>query len=543
MNTAARAARAAIALLLPTALSVAPRAQAPVDLSQYVVMGDMLLDRARVAPDPLGRRGILSYLEGANWPGGVVPVAFAPTITPAQRALFFAACGEWSRVANVRCVGRTSEANYVNVSDQASGCSAVVGYAAGPRALSLGPGCWGDRTVQHEIGHALGLMHEHQRSDRDQYVTVDYSNVQPGTEAAFSVVSTSQNVGPYDFSSIMHYTWLSFARDGSRPVLIPKPGYEQFRVSMGDGQPEQPPLVYTGLGTKPSAGDRAGMRARYGVSPTFVGDPRNLRLTAASGNTVTVSWTPPPGPPVRGYTLRAYAPPTGPVLNLGARIRLPLPPSTTSVTGAVPNGAYLLEVTATGDAGESAPSNTLGFLAPGGTPFVPPTSPVLTSSVAGGNVTLSWSGGNSTPAATYIIEAGPPDGPMQRYPVGSLRTLTAPLPFGVPLRISVEAHTPYSFNRSNQVRAQWGGLTAPAFSAPSVANRTVSLSWSPVAGATGYIVRARLRVADPPIAELPVSGTSLSIPGVPPGFYNLWIIAAGGGLRSDESNGWQIQVP
>ncbi len=540
---AAPTARTAVALLFLTALSVAPRAQAPVDSSQYVVMGDMLLDRARVSSDPLGRRGMLAFLEGTNWPAGVVPVAFVATITPAQRAQFFTACGEWTRVANVRCVGRTSEASYVNVSDQTSGCSAVVGYGVGPRAMWLGPGCWGERTLQHEIGHALGLMHEHQRSDRDQYVTVDYSNVEPGFESAFAIVANSQNVGPYDFSSIMHYTWLSFARDGSRPVLIPKPGYEQFRVAMGDGQPEQPPLVYTGGGTRPSAGDRAGIRARYGASPTFVGEPLNLRLTAAAGNTVTVAWTPPAGPPVRGYTLRAYAPPTGPVMNLGARIRVPLPPSFTSVTGAVPNGAYLLEVTATGDAGESAPSNTLGFLAPGGTPFVPPIPPRLTSSVAGGNVTLSWSDGNSTPAATYIIEAGPPDGPMQRYNVGSLRTLTAPLPLGVPLRIAVEAHAPYSYQRSNPVRAQWGGLTAPVFAPPTVANRTVSMSWSAVAGATGYLVRARLRLSDPPVAELPVAGTSVSIPGVPPGSYNLYVVAVGGGFRSDESNGWQIQVP
>ena len=62
--------------------------------------------------------------------------------------------------------------------------------------------------MMHEIFHALGVSHEHQRADRDNYLNVDFSDVDQEqmvnfdleTAPLFTLLDTV-----YDYSSIMHY--------------------------------------------------------------------------------------------------------------------------------------------------------------------------------------------------------------------------------------------------------------------------------------------------------------------------------------------------
>ena len=61
--------------------------------------------------------------------------------------------------------------------------------------------------LAHEIGHALGLVHEHQRPDRDEFITINNENVLNLAEALFSKFE-AKFVGtelPYDYGSDMHY--------------------------------------------------------------------------------------------------------------------------------------------------------------------------------------------------------------------------------------------------------------------------------------------------------------------------------------------------
>src|SRR5690606_37086856 len=68
---------------------------------------------------------------------------------------------------------------------------------------------YNDHLLLHELGHVIGFHHEHQRPDRDLYITIDLE-CQP---ALFVLQFTYHEPDtfnyknyPYDLHSIMHYT-------------------------------------------------------------------------------------------------------------------------------------------------------------------------------------------------------------------------------------------------------------------------------------------------------------------------------------------------
>ncbi len=78
-------------------------------------------------------------------------------------------------------------------------------------------------TILHEIGHALGLHHEHQRADAPFYVDVLKENIKDGEEEFLVPFTTGGTVawGEYNYRSIMHYSANAFSTDANLDTLVP----------------------------------------------------------------------------------------------------------------------------------------------------------------------------------------------------------------------------------------------------------------------------------------------------------------------------------
>ena len=125
-----------------------------------------------------------------------------------------------------------------------------MGRIGGEQAISIGATCYRHGVIIHEILHALGFFHEHSRPDRDDYVTVDYTNVRDGMDHNFMKLTGREwfNMSiPYDTNSVLHYSGFAFAADRSIPSMVYKGTSEAVRaqrVSMSHWDTAQVCVAY-----------------------------------------------------------------------------------------------------------------------------------------------------------------------------------------------------------------------------------------------------------------------------------------------------------
>jgi hypothetical protein len=144
------------------------------------------------------------------------------------------------------------------MSNPNAGCYSYVGQLDYPsQQVQLhDPGCLSMGTVIHEIGHALGMAHEHIRSDRDKAVWIDFSNIIPGFESQFEITPSAYIGAPYDILSVMQYDAYSFAHDVSQPTIVCRDPNQATGIGQRSGlsQGDVDQFVAMYLGENPTCG-------------------------------------------------------------------------------------------------------------------------------------------------------------------------------------------------------------------------------------------------------------------------------------------------
>lgn len=162
-----------------------------------------------------------------RWPGAQIPFQFARgDFTDKERYLIKQAMTEWERYTCVQFRPATSLDTNVVRFQNGEGCNSQLGMVGGVQLLNLDvAGCRFKGLYLHEMGHAIGLVHEHQLPDRDHYIDILLQNVAPHFRIFFNKYSTAvvnQFHVPYEYSSVMHYGITAFSYNGQAQTIRAK---------------------------------------------------------------------------------------------------------------------------------------------------------------------------------------------------------------------------------------------------------------------------------------------------------------------------------
>ncbi|XP_041355650.1 zinc metalloproteinase dpy-31-like [Gigantopelta aegis] len=115
---------------------------------------------------------------------------------------------DWETVSCVRFFKKNNLHKYWIQFVKSDKCEAYYGSIKVPnQKVYLQSSCFDKRAVAHALGHVLGMIHEHNRPDRDNFTRFNWHNIPAKWRANYNKATwndiTSFGV-PYDYMSIMH---------------------------------------------------------------------------------------------------------------------------------------------------------------------------------------------------------------------------------------------------------------------------------------------------------------------------------------------------
>jgi hypothetical protein len=169
-----------------------------------------------------------------EWEDGYIPYYLSGEFSSGEATVIESAMDEWETACGVRFeeVIPRSAAYEIIKTGNSNEWASTIGENNVQNYMYYGSGGGAYSHVLHELGHCVGLLHEHQRPDRDGYVTIVWANIWPEYEYNFYKRNNPlirEEDYAYDYYSVMHYNSRGFSIDGSETIMPIDPDIEITR--------------------------------------------------------------------------------------------------------------------------------------------------------------------------------------------------------------------------------------------------------------------------------------------------------------------------
>ncbi len=185
-----------------------------------IAFGDIILGTPE---NPEVTKGFFDAPHPKLWDKPEIPFAISDDLPDPERVR--TALRYFEENTPVSFVPYESQTDAVVFSPGEDNCYSLLGREGGLQPIKLAPQCqWGQ--IVHEIMHSLGFVHEQSRPDRDDYLDILWSNIDPLRKNQFKKVPAAfmaaQKDSAFDYQSALLYSPEMFSKEKGLPTMESK---------------------------------------------------------------------------------------------------------------------------------------------------------------------------------------------------------------------------------------------------------------------------------------------------------------------------------
>lgn len=227
-----------------------------------VILAAAALTAASCYEDTAGEgdyRNITNRRTINSWPEGRIHYSIEASFNKEEMEYLMNAMQEWSDKTTVSFIPVNSadheynegEERVLRIDRTAGESHATAGYAAEPALMISTSDRMYQRYIVQLFGHVIGLLNEHQRPDRDEYIKINWENIANEALSHYAKMDNSlltEEDFAYDTMSVMHYTRTQGSKEfGLRAFDYLYQDFDTKAHYVSDGDADKVQAIYSSL--------------------------------------------------------------------------------------------------------------------------------------------------------------------------------------------------------------------------------------------------------------------------------------------------------